>query len=466
MNRDERAAQLEDATRDLREAGVEFIQLEMPDFSGSLRGKFTPLEKGLSAYGSAMSPLTFSIRGGEEFTLTPWTYMEATGFPKLTAVADPGTARQWPWQPDIASVICDWFMPDGSVCPMDGRQILARVTQALSEIGLEAHAACEFEIFIYKNDEDAMARGAYKELLPWGRQMDCYSLGRNDGYRDFATEFMRRLRGVGIPIEAFHTEYGYGMNEFTSAYQPAVKAADDAARSKLYLRQLCTERDLIATFMPVTGMSETNSLAGCHHNISLWRDGENVLWDAKTSSLSLIGRQFLAGMLRTMRDFHAFFRPWVNSHRRVDRGWWNPDDASWGIENHLAAVRVVHGVRPEKYTRFEHRAPGPDVNFYLSLAAMLWGGLQGIQDQLEPPEAAVGDTGDRFEMLPKTLEESVDALAASESARALLGDTFVEQFVAVKQDEANSYHTWLKETETDEKTGVTQWEYTHYFEWA
>ena len=167
-----------------------------------------------------------------------------------------------------------------------------------------------------------------------------------------------------------------------------------------------------------------------------------------------------------MRDFHAFFRPWVNSHRRVDRGWWNPDDASWGIENHLAAVRVVHGVRPEKYTRFEHRAPGPDVNFYLSLAAMLWGGLQGIQDQLEPPEAAVGDTGDRFEMLPKTLEDSVDALATSESARALLGDTFIEQFVAVKQDEANAYRTWLKESGTDDQAGVTQWEYTHYFEWV
>jgi len=44
MNHDERARQLEDATRNLREAGVEFIQIEMPDFSGSLRGKCAPLE--------------------------------------------------------------------------------------------------------------------------------------------------------------------------------------------------------------------------------------------------------------------------------------------------------------------------------------------------------------------------------------------------------------------------------------
>lgn len=465
MNREERAAQLKEVAHQLRDGGVEFIQIEMPDINGCLRGKVVPLDKGVSPYGTDLSSLTFSLRGGEEITLTPWAN-EANGFPKVTAVPDPTTIQQWPWRPSIASLVCDWFMADGSACPLDGRQVLRRVAGELAALGFEARASCEFEIYIFKSDPQALAHGEYRSLAPWGRQMDCYSLARNDGYLDFATEFMRRLQGVGIPVEAFHTEYGFGMNEFTSAHQPAVKAADDAARSKLYLCQLCNERDLVATFMPVPGTADANSLAGCHHNISLWRGGQNALWDPQTSSLSAVGRQFVAGMLRTMRDFHVFFRPWVNSHRRVDRASWNPDDTSWGIDNHVAAVRVVHGSRPEKYTRFEHRAPGPDVNFYLSLAAMLWGGLEGIKERLEPPEPAIGDPGDRFEALPKTLEQSIDAFSRSDSARALLGDAFMEHFIAFKNDEAQAYRSWLKETDTDPEAGVTQWEYTHYFEWA
>src|SRR6185295_8916750 len=114
-----------------------------------------------------------------------------------------------------------------------------------------------------------------------------------------------------------------------------------------------------------------------------------------------------------------------------------PENASWGREHHLAAIRVVHGASPEKLTRFEHRVPGADVNPYLSIASIVHGCLRGIRKNLEPPAYATGDVLQETNgaPLPRSLRDAIELFRSSPAAADAFGAEFVEHLAILKQEE-------------------------------
>ena len=89
-----------------------------------------------------------------------------------------------------------------------------------------------------------------------------------------------------------------------------------------------------------------------------------------------------------MHDFTLLYAPNVNSYKRFAAGSFAPTAIAWGLDNRTCAVRLVgHG----KSARMENRLPGGDVNPYLALAAMLAGGLHGIEHELELEDELVGN---------------------------------------------------------------------------
>ena len=465
--RERRAAQARVIAERLGEQGVRVIQMEMPDINGAVRGKIAGLSKGLGPTGTGVSTLIMSFRGGDEITLSPWSSFD-NGFPKFSAVPDLDTVVQLPWRPETAAVLCDYLMDDGSPCVMDGRDILRRAVADLAELGYTAKAALEWEFYVFEADDELLRAGRHRELKALGRNLHCYTLTNLPSFVPLATEFLIRMESVGIPVEAFHSEYGRGQYEFTCAPAEPVQAADWASRAKTYLRELAASHGLVTTWMPTLHTDTIDAKNGCHVNVSLERDGRNAFWDGGRGGLSELGGQAAAGILGTMSDFHLFFRPWVNSFRRMDRLTWSPEDASWGPDNHAAAIRVVHGADPAKYTRFEHRAPGPDINPYLALAGIIYGAAQGIREGWQPPEQTVRDPIEAggYQMLPRTLEDSVAALRSSAVAKDLLGPAFIEHFTTMKLDEAKAYRDWLAEHPEVSPDRVTDWEFANYFEWA
>jgi glutamine synthetase len=462
-----RSARAREVGERLHEQGVRVIQMEMPDINGAVRGKVAALHKGLSPSGTGVSTLVMSFRGGDEITLTPWSSFE-NGFPKFSAVADLDTVIQLPWRPDTAAVLCDFVMNDGSPCPMDGRAILRRAIADLAGLGYTAKAALEWEFYVYQADDELLRAGRYRDLKSLGRNLHCYTLTNLPSFIPLATAFLTRMESVGIPVEAFHSEYGRGQYEYTCAPAEPLTAADWAVRSKTYLRELAAEHGLLTTWMAALHTEGADSKNGCHVNLSIERDGRNAFWDAENGCLSELAGHAGAGIMATMADFHLFFRPWVNSFRRMDRLSWNPEDCSWGLDNHATAIRVVHGPDPAAYTRFEHRAPGPDVNPYLALAAIIWGAALGIREGLEPPPQAKGDpiVAGGYQLLPRTMEDSVTALRSSPPAAGLLGREFIDHFTAMKLEEAQDYRDWLATQPEATADQVTDWEFRHYFEWV
>lgn len=456
----------------LKKAGCRFVQLELPDINGTLRGKLVSLSNGFSAAGTATGTLILTFKGGGKICFTaPFSGGGKNGYPKIIAVPDLSTAVALPWKRDVAAVLCDYYLEDGSPCSLSPRYMLRSAEASLGKLNYSARVALECEFYIVQENDVLMREGRFAELQSFQRGLDVWSLQRAPSFEDLAKEFMIRCEAIGIPVETFHTECGHGMFEYSLAPQSALKAADDGVRAKLLMRQLCSERGLAACFMAAKFFESGDAFAGdtfsgCHHNLSVARGTENAFWDASAAGLSELARHAAAGILETTPDFSIIYHPWVNSYRRMNYHYGAPENASWGPEHHFAAIRVVHGAVPEKQTRFEHRVSGADINPYLTIASLVHGCLNGLRDNLEPPPYASGDVNleKNGRPLPRTLSAAIQLFRNSKAAAAAFGAEFVEHLAIVKQEEWDDFAKAVPSPETALTKGpVTNWEFVRYF---
>ncbi len=434
-------------------AGSRLVQLEVPDLDGGLRAKLVSAAKARSPDGAAMCTIMFGLTQADDVYESPVSSAD-NGYPDLVMRPDLATLRRLPWAGATAAVLCDLFEADGTPCPLAPRTVLRTVVDRCAELGYEARFAAEWELCVVHRGDETSAAAAADDQVPLGRTMNAYSSLRLRELRPLAQAFFERMEAVGVGVESVHTELGPGMVEFALAHAPAVEAADHAARAKAYLKELCGERGLVATFMPKWRTGAPTS--GCHFHQSLWRDGANV-FAAPDGALSPLARHYLAGQLTTLKDFSVLFNPSVNAFRRLQPGTFTPATASWGVDNRTAAIRAITG--SPKGVRLEHRRPGADVNPYLAIAAMLAGGLHGLAGKLEPPAPATADAyaDDRFGRLPATLADAIAALRDSTLAPGLLGREFVRHYLLSREVELRLWRDW--------ETGqVTEWEHRRYFE--
>jgi glutamine synthetase len=156
-------------------------------------------------------------------------------------------------------------------------------------------------------------------------------------------------------------------------------------------------------------------------------------------------------VLATMRDLTLFYAPNVNSYKRFAAGSFAPTAVAWGLDNRTCAVRLVgHGAS----ARMENRLPGGDVNPYLALAAMLAGGLHGIENELElEPEMQGNAYESDAPKVPQTLRAARDAFTSSEVARTVLGDEVVDHYTNMADVELTAFDA-----------AVTDWELRRGFE--
>lgn len=452
------AASYEAEYKRLKAAGVAYLQSHMVDMAGTLRTKISPFK--LSPSGDALNGILYCVSHGDgqpigDTAFDSYIASPTNGFPNIQCVADPASIRQHGWRPDMASVISTGYMLDGSPCLVDPRHVLARADARLRALGYTAKVALEYEFGIFHADEELMQQGRFRELKPWGQSLVNYDIARTGDYQDLVIEFMRRMDSLGIGVASFVTEYGHGMYEYALTPKAAVEAADDAVRAKLHLRELCAERGLVATFMARFQPPGKESACGAHHHLSLWRDDKPVM-AAGVNALSEVGQQFLAGMLNRLEETHVMFRPTINSYRRFDRSAWSPEDVSWGYENRTAAIRAITTPTPSA-CRFENRVPGADVNPYLTIAAMIAAGAEGIEQRLAPPAAEAGMAAEgSARRLHRNLADAAEAFAVSEFCAEAFGTEFRDHYATSRLNEVAAFEQWKTER-------ITDFEWQRYF---
>ncbi|MBA2696753.1 MAG: glutamine synthetase, partial [Actinobacteria bacterium] len=104
--------------------------------------------------------------------------------------------------------------------------------------------------------------------------------------------------------------------------------------------------------------------------------------------------------------------------------------------------------------RLENRLPGGDANPYLALAAMMAGGLYGIEHELKLPPMTEGNayTSDAVHV-PRTLREARELFAESDIAREVFGAEVVDHYVNYADVEIEAFDA-----------AVTDWELRRGFE--
>ena len=152
-----------------------------------------------------------------------------------------------------------------------------------------------------------------------------------------------------------------------------------------------------------------------------------------------------------MADFTLLYAPNINSYKRFAAGSFAPTTIAWGLDNRTCAVRLV-GAGPS--ARLENRLPGGDVNPYLALAAMLAGGLYGIEHELELGPALTGNAyTSGLPSVPRTLRDAREAFASSAIARSAFGDEVVDHYTNMADVELAAFDA-----------AVTDWELRRSFE--
>jgi glutamine synthetase len=347
------------------------------------------------------------------------------------------------------------LVPGGEPYEGDPRFVMRRAMARAQEMGFDHYyLGPELEFFYFRSDE---LNGGPPEVLDRGGYFDLTTL---DAASDLRRETVLALEALGIDVEYTHHEVGPSQHEIDMRFADGVAMADNAMTYRIAVKEIAMKYGVYATFMPKPLFGENGS--GMHVHQSLFSGDSNAFFDANDEyHLSPVAKSFIAGQLKHAREISALFAQWVNSYKRLVPGYEAPVYIAWSRRNRSALIRVpVYHPGKEKATRAELRCPDPSCNPYLTFAAMLHAGLEGIEKGYELPEPMERNlydlTADErarlgVEQLPETLGEAIEELAGSELVLKALGEHIFTRYVDLKRAEWDEY-----------RVEVSPWELNRY----
>ena len=447
---------VEDLQKFLDQHSIRHHKIGVFDIDGVLRGKYVDRRKLMSAIEGGFGFCDVVLGWDSADQLYDNTRVSGwhTGYRDAPVRLDLATTRRIPFEPDTLLMLGGFEGEYGQVCP---RGVLARVIARAERLGFSPMAAFEYEFFLFDETPQSARDKGYRNLKPFTPGMFGYSVLRNSVHYDLYHELLDTMAAMDCEIEGLHTETGPGVLEAAIRVDTALRAADKAALFKTFTKVLAQRRGLMATFMSKWSNSYPGQSGHIHVSLGkLDEPGTNRFHDANAPhSMSAVMRSFIAGQVRYMPDVLPMVCSTINAYRRLVPGMWAPTAANWGVENRTTAIRAIPA--GSKGTRSEYRIGPADANPYLALAAALGTGLLGIEEGLELGPAIEGSAYespvDANLGLPTTLAGAADRLLASQAARELFGDAFVEHFAATRHWEDREY-----------RKHVADWDLARYFE--
>jgi glutamine synthetase len=431
----------------VEERGIRFVRLWFTDILGQLKSfSINALE------------LEDAFEGGMGFDGSSITGFNAIEESDMIAMPDISSFAILPWRPEdkgVARMFCDVVTPSREPYEGDPRHVLRRALERAESMGFDRFfVGPELEYFYFRN---ARPENGRPETLDEGGYFDLTTL---DAGSDVRRETVLALEQLGIHVEYTHHEVGPSQHEIDMRYANALRMADDTMTYRITVKEYAMKYGWHATFMPKPLFGENGS--GMHTHQSLFQEGRNAFFDPDDQYyLSEIGKQFIAGQLKHAREICSVFAQWVNSYKRLVPGYEAPVYCAWSRRNRSALVRVpLYHPGKEQATRAEIRCPDPACNPYLTFAALLMAGLEGIEKGYELPEPMEKnlyhlspDERKRLgiEQLPDTLGEAIELTAESELVLRTFGEHIFNRYVEIKRQEWEDY-----------RVQVTQWELDRY----
>ena len=374
-----------------------------------------------------------------------------TGYGDMVMTPDLATLRLLPWLPGTALVITDLGWRDGSAVAAAPRSILRRQLERLGRQGLGANVATELEFMVFDDTYRQAWSSGYRGLTPASDYNVDYAILASSRMEPLLRDIRLGMAGAGLRCEAIKGECNRGQQELGFRYDDALVTCDNHTIYKNGAKEIADQHGKSLTFMAKYDEREGNS---CHIHLSLRaQDGSAPFADATgPHGMSSTFESFLAGALATMAELTLFYAPNINSYKRFADGSFAPTALAWGLDNRTCAVRVVGH---DDNIRMECRVPGGDVNPYLAVAALVAGGLHGIERALQPPEPYQGNAYQAagVNRLPATLAAAAELFDKSSVAREAFGDDVVAHYLNNARVELAAFNA-----------AVTDWERIRGFE--
>jgi glutamine synthetase len=337
------------------------------------------------------------------------------------------------------------------------RNILKRQLHAALDLGYVMKFGMEAEFFVFKDTED----GGFAPISPLPHlDKPAYDATRLLDNLGWVSDLVTAMNGLGWGVYSFDHEDGIGQFEIDFNYADALTMADRYVFFRFMANAIARAHGAFATFMPKPLGDRAGS--GAHFNISLADrgSGDNLFaaaTDRRGNKLSALGYAFLGGVLKHIAAICAVCSPTVNSYKRLIKqgsmsGFtWAPVFACYGNNNRTNSLRI-----PLAGGRVELRPADSACNPYLGAALVLAAGLEGIRERIDPGEPyrenMYRKTPEQLDalgikLLPRTLEEAVDAFEADKLTETVFGPNMHTPWIAFKRDEWSSYHNHVSDWE-------------------
>jgi len=404
------------------------------DLSGKLRGKAFPLTAlpGRLDRGMGWTPTNVMITCFDGIADGPFGSLG-----DLVLMPDPAAAMDLDLSGGIERVILSDIRELDGTTPwgLCGRSILkAAIIRLNGFSGLRAIATFEHEF----------------QLLGGPPQPgQAFGLAGFSARRHLGERIMAALRSAGCDPDSFLREYGSDQYEVTIDPKDALRAADEAVLLREIVRLVARDEGETATFSPITDPTGVGN--GVHVHVSLRdADGVPVTWDKDgPGELSPVAASFVAGILKYLPSMVALTAASNISYLRLTPQRWSAAYNNLGFRDREAALRIcpVTGRTPDAIAQqynFEYRAADATASPYITLAAILHAGCQGIEEGLTVAQPAGEDlsllssaelAARGVERLPETLDAALDRLESDRTVASFFPVQFLPVYLALKRAE-------------------------------
>ncbi|NEZ04480.1 type I glutamate--ammonia ligase [Wenzhouxiangella sp. XN201] len=354
------------------------------------------------------------------------------------------------------NLTCDILEPDTmqgySRCP---RSLAKRAEAFLQSSGIadEAYFGPEPEFFVFddvrwKNDISGCSFEIDSEEAAWNtnKTYEDGNYGHRprvkggyfpvppvDGLADLRSLMCATLEAIGIPVEVHHHEVGTaGQCEIGTRFNTLVRKADEMMIFKYVVHNVAHRQGQTATFMPKPLVGDNGS--GMHVHQSFSKDGTNMFAGDGYGGLSETALHYIGGIFKHARAINAFANSTTNSYKRLVPGFEAPVLLAYSARNRSASCRVPW-VGTDKARRIEIRFGDAAGNPYLTFAAMLMAGLDGVINKIDPGAPMDKDLYDlppeEERDIPRVCHALDQALDALDNDRDFLkaGDVFTDDLI-------------------------------------
>ncbi len=442
----------EEVRQRMRDDNVEYLLAQFVDINGSPKVKLVPashfddvIDVGAGFAGAALPGMGQGPHSHD-----------------MLARIDLDSYTPVPWEEGLARFASDLYVDEKPhmYCP---RQNLKRVLDQVYEVGYTLYVGVEPEHFLVtRHDDGSISIWDPNDIDNLNKP--CYDFKGIANVMGYLRDMMDGIQRVGWDTYQSDHEDANGQFEINFVYSDALSTADRYTFFKMMTTQYAQRYGAIATHMAKPFTNRTGSGGHIHYHLADAVTGENLFLDEEDPrglGLSQLAYHFIGGIFAHAPALCAIMSPSVNCYKRLQVGpalmgstsgfLWTPAFVSYGDNNRTQMIRTAGP------GHLEDRTMSAACNLYLSLAAYVTAGLDGIRRKLDPGEPNLGNMYELgldeiqrrgIRLLPQSLAEALDELRQDEMVQGSLGVIYHE-FMALKEGEWSEYHRQVSQWEID-----------------